>query len=96
MPTDTSAILTGVAGRDINAFRHLYQCYYKPLVLFALRYVEEVSAAEDMVEDVFVAMWENGTAFADKRALEGYLYNAVRNRCVDLLRRQGVHSRYAD
>lgn len=68
-------------GRSAEAvFR---QCY-RPLCLYALHYLHSVEEAEDVVQDCFVRMMEHGLP-AQPRA---YLYTAVRNACVDLLRRR--------
>ena len=60
--------------------------YYRPLCLYALHYLGEVDAAEDAVQESFTALWQQETAV---KSVKAWLYAAVRNRCIDTLRRSG-------
>ena len=44
---------------DKEAYRILFDLFYPALCLFAKRYVEERAVAEDLVQDVFVTLWES-------------------------------------
>lgn len=93
-PQENSIFLNGINCKDVNAYRLLYQRYYKPLVLFAMRFIDEQQVAEDVVEDVVVSIWENDHAFDSLISFEGYVYNAVRNRAINVLRHSDVHQKY--
>lgn len=61
----------------------VFQEYYRPLCLYAMHYLSgDVDAAEDVVQDCFVRLWQK-EADNDK----AFLYTAVRNACIDRLRR---------
>lgn len=62
----------------------LFRQYYRPLCLYALHYLGDVEAAEDAVQDCFVRLIETEGPPSNVRA---WLYAAVRNRCIDQLRR---------
>lgn len=81
---------------DVEAYRMLYQRFYKPLVLFALRFINEQMTAEDIVEDVIVGIWEKGISFENKTGFQSYLYNSVRNKCLNSIKRQNIEQRYAE
>lgn len=75
--------------------RELFRIHYKPLCLYALHYLKDAAAAEDVVQEAFTTWWQkrasrdgdsSQTAVKDARS---YLYAMVRNRCIDILRRQG-------
>ena len=71
-------------------FESLFSYNYRPLCIYALHYLSDVEAAEDVVQECFATLWEKlqqGTEIAN---LKSYLYTAVRNRCLDQLRRKGV------
>lgn len=65
---------------------YLYQEYYRPLVVWADTFLDDMGVAEDLVQDFFIRIWE-------KRMLEGlrsdnlkgYLYTGVRNRALNCL-----------
>ena len=61
--------------------QHLFDRYYRPLVLFADEFLKDSSAAEDLVQDFFVKLWEDDYLLkVAEGALGSYLYSAVRNR----------------
>ena len=73
-----------------NDFESLFRYNFRPLCIYALHYLSDVDQSEDVVQECFAALWEKlqqGTPVANRRA---YLYMAVKNRCLDLLRRKGV------
>lgn len=57
----------------------LYNAYYRALVVFSKQIVKDVNTAEDIVQDVFSALWEKKIAFENLSQFRVYLYNAVRN-----------------
>lgn len=60
-----------------------FQQYYRPLCLYAMHYLSgDVDRAEDVVQDCFVKLWQQEVS-NDK----SFLFTAVRNACIDLLRR---------
>ena len=64
----------------------LFRTYYRPLCLYALHYLGDPDAVEDVVQECFTAYWQLEKPAESARA---WLYAAVRNRCVDALRRSG-------
>ena len=48
----------GQRGGGKELFRELYEAYYAPLCLYAFRFVREMPAAEDIVADIFAALWD--------------------------------------
>ena len=62
-----------------------FRTYYRPLCLYALHYLKDVEATEDVVQDCFVRLLEADDKPCNQRA---WLFTAVRNRCIDLLRRR--------
>ena len=61
----------------------LFKAYYRPLCLYAMHYLAgNSSEAEDIVQECFVKLWQHIPV--QPRA---FLYTAVRNGCIDYLRR---------
>ena len=59
--------------------------FYKPLVIYAHRLLGNQADAEDAVQEIFIKFWQRDQ-FADIRSyLRSYLYNSVRNHCVNIL-----------
>ena len=62
---------------------HHFKTLYRPLCLYAAHYLSgDLDAAEDIVQDCFVKLWQHG---ADSP--KSFLYTAVRNASIDYLRR---------
>lgn len=62
----------------------LFRRHYRALCLYAVHFLHDLDAAEDLVQDSFVAYWEKGEIMASEQA---YLYRMVHNRCIDILRK---------
>ena len=68
--------------------RELFRLHYRPLCLYALHYLKDADAVEDVVQDAFTSWWQKSSPETVGN-IRSYLYTMVRNRCIDLLRRQG-------
>lgn len=79
-----------------ESFRLLYKEYYDSLVSFAESYVARRDIAEDIVQEIFVGLWEKEPRFFSKAALNTYLYTSVKNSALDFLKHQEVENRYAE
>lgn len=60
-----------------------FKMYFRQLCIYALHFVEDAGAAEDIVQDAFVALWQRKDEVRD---FKSYLYASVRNRCITFLR----------
>lgn len=72
---------------DIESFHNLHTFFYNQLVNFSYSYLKQLDAAEEVVDDVFVSLWEKRESLADIRNIKSYLYTCTRNRSLDLLRK---------
>jgi RNA polymerase sigma-70 factor (ECF subfamily) len=70
---------------DGAAFERLFREYYDALVAFAAGLLRAPDGADDIVCDVFTALWERRTTW-EPRSVRGYLYSAVRHRVYNALR----------
>jgi RNA polymerase sigma-70 factor (ECF subfamily) len=71
---------------DKGAFDDLFRRYYAPLCVHASRYVEDAEA-ENIVQDVFLYLWENRMRIEISTSLRSYLFTSVRNRALTFLGR---------
>lgn len=71
----------------------LFRKFYKPLVLYAWRYLEEKEEAEDVVQEVFVNFWNRMKQADVGNNTKAYLYHSTRNNCLNrIANRKGVRS----
>ena len=79
-------ILSVFQENEKKAFELLYDTYYEPLVLYANLFVENVEAAEDVVQDFFIGFWINKQFNALTTNLENYVYQSVRYKSLNHIR----------
>jgi RNA polymerase sigma-70 factor (family 1) len=70
---------------NISSFCSLYDQYFEPVCQFLEYYTRDVAAIEDVVQDVFVSLWENKD-YLEIQYVKTYLFNAARNRILNYLR----------
>lgn len=79
-------LLTKLRTREESAFKSLYTLYYADLRSWACHYIWNQEAAEDLVQDVFIKLYESAATIHVQGSLRSYLFSAVRNRCLNYLR----------
>lgn len=81
------AIVEQIKRGNENAFESLFKTYYTDLVGFGIKLVNSQPVAEELVQDVFVKLWELRTSLVLRYTLRSYLYAAVRNQALNYLKR---------
>ncbi len=76
-----------------TSFEALFRTYHSALCTFAYRYVLARDVAEELVQEVFLYVWEHELVWDDPSAAKSYLFTAVRNASLSYLRHQGVTKR---
>jgi RNA polymerase sigma-70 factor (ECF subfamily) len=86
---DDAESLTRIGRRDENAMEDIFRRYSGPVYSVALRVLHDTGQAEDVLQEVFLQLWRNPTAFdQDRGSLGAWLMVVARNRAIDLLRRR--------
>ncbi len=80
----TPNIVDGIVRSDLKCFRSLYDAYYSYLCGMAVSYIHDVEKARELVNDVFVRVWERRSQL--KHPPLPYLISGVRNACCNYLR----------
>ncbi|MEM7548602.1 MAG: RNA polymerase sigma-70 factor [Bacteroidota bacterium] len=75
---------------SIEDFETIYNHYYQRLLFFSKRFVDSTELAEEVVSDVFFKLWKKRREISISSSFQSYLYTAVRNRCLDYLRKAQV------
>jgi RNA polymerase sigma-70 factor (ECF subfamily) len=74
--------------------KQLFDEHFHKLVLSSLRFVNDYSQAEDIVQDVFVKVWQNIDQVRHVEDLKGYLFKAVRNSSMNFLRHIKIRQKF--
>lgn len=91
MNQDYNIILNN--GSRIN-FQKVFDQYFKSLVLFAERHLNNSEESESVTQDAFMALWENRSIFPDEISIKAYLYSTVRNKALNILKHQRIVNEY--
>ena len=81
--------------KEEAAFHDLFTRFRNYLVLFAMRRIEQLDVAEDIVQETFITIWENERMFNSYQGLKAYLYELVQNKCTNYLKHRQVEDKYA-
>ena len=81
-----------VPAGDERDFERLFREHYASLRDFAARYVSDPALAEEIVQDLFADLWARGQLARVRESVRAYLFTAVRNRALNLRKRQAMEA----
>lgn len=80
-------LLRKIAEGDEQAFRLLFDTYNRRLFSFAEGLLKSAADAEEVVQEIFTRVWLNRASFSQVENAGQYLYQMVRNRVIDQIRK---------
>jgi len=90
MANEKELLLKASAG-DRQAFAHLYTACFPGLFRFVHFATRSRTDAEEIIQDLFLKLWERRETLAGIRSLQDYLFIMARHRLFDLSKQQGTH-----
>lgn len=88
--------LERIRAGDERAFEEVFRAFVDPLFNFALSYVESSDIADEIVQDLFCALWAQRFTLDMPRGMRPYLFASVRNRALNVLRDRRVQMAMQD
>ncbi|WP_417370374.1 RNA polymerase sigma-70 factor [Gelidibacter japonicus] len=79
-------ILQEIRKKDEKVFKNLFDSHYEPLVLYANGYLFDIESSQDIVQNIFIYIWEHADTLNIKTSIKGYLYTMTRNKCLNYLK----------
>jgi RNA polymerase sigma-70 factor (ECF subfamily) len=86
--TSDEALVAQIAQRDKRALQTLYARHHVRIYRFALRFLNDEAAAEDIVSEVFIDVWRQAERFEGRSQVTTWLLAIARNKALSLLRRR--------
>jgi RNA polymerase sigma-70 factor (ECF subfamily) len=83
------ALIVRIAAGDKLAMRALFARHHVRLYRYALRFVRDRQLAEDLVSEVFLAVWRHAAMFEARSAASTWLLAIARFKALSFLRRRG-------
>ena len=93
--SDDITLLRRIARGDQRAFAVLFDRHWKVLYTKAVNILEDPDAAQDVVQDCFISLWEKSTHQSIEN-VGGYLYQSVRYACFMHLRSGAISQKHLD
>ncbi len=87
-------IINGLKQNNKLVFDYVFNYYYSSLCHFAVRFTNDKTAAEDIVQDFFVKLWLEHSQINVTSSLKAYLFTAIKNKCIDFQKHQKVETKY--
>jgi RNA polymerase sigma-70 factor (ECF subfamily) len=89
---ETDSLASRIRDGDRFAFRQFYNLYSRKVYGFALTYLKSKSEAEEIIQAVFVKIWETRTSIQDNLSLKSYLYKITVNHIYNYIKFKKVRS----
>lgn len=93
---DEAKLIEEIREGNTNAFETLFRNWHEPLCRYAFSLLKDEAQAEEIVQDVFVKVWEKRQEISIQTSAKAYLYRSVHNRCLNWIEHQKVKGNYRD
>lgn len=90
---DDKILLQFKAG-DVEAFRKIYDTFCDQLYRFAFSYLKDSFESQEIVQDVFLKIWEKRAELDVQKSLKSYLYRITVNKVFNELKHRIVRQKY--
>src|SRR5680860_1043579 len=80
-------LIRGLKNGEEGAYSHLVESYHHKLCVYASNLIHDDSAAEDIVQNVFVTIWKKRQILKDNFSIKNFLYRSVHNEFIDQYRK---------
>lgn len=91
---EEQAFIDQLNRKQPEAFRMLFCNYGRSLILYALGYHVDQDVAEDIVQEVFINLYEGKMFFSSPGYLRAFLYTSVRNSVLNYLKHKKIEQYY--
>jgi RNA polymerase sigma-70 factor (ECF subfamily) len=81
---------------DEQAFELLYYKYFRKLCAFTNKYLNDYEATQEVVQEVFFAVWKNRNSLNTDKSIIPYLFQLAKNKSLNVLRHSQVEDKYQD
>lgn len=72
--------------KKLTEYRSLFDALYPPLCLFANKYLNDMDTSKDIVQEVFIKIWEKKPELTNHNTTKAYFYTTVKNHCLNYLK----------
>jgi RNA polymerase sigma-70 factor (ECF subfamily) len=93
MKEDLKFLLQNVADGDEKEFRVLFDKFSSRVFVFAMKLTHSRSMAEEVVQEIFIKIWDHRNTLRDVEYFPSYLSVITRNHCFNVLKRMAIEAK---
>lgn len=93
---DNQKLAKQIKQGDIRAYELLFKAHYQALCNFANTYLNNIAESEDLVQEVFVKIWDKHNELNVTTSIKSYLFQAVKNSCFNHIKHQKVQRKHKE
>jgi RNA polymerase sigma-70 factor (ECF subfamily) len=93
---DEKNLLLAIKCDDPEAFKKIYQRYRLKVYYFSLRFLKNKEEAEEVVQEVFIKIWNNRKQINETLSFNSYLFTIAKNHIFNLNRNKLNHQAFID
>jgi RNA polymerase sigma-70 factor (ECF subfamily) len=94
VPKDEQQMIAEIRQGRRDTFREVFDAHYESLCRYAFTLLKDMNDAEDVVQAVFVKIWEKREEVEIRFALRAYLYKTVYHQCLNHLEHRVVRQKH--
>lgn len=87
-------IISAIREGNAAAFQHVFENCYEPLCAYAFTMLRNAAEAEDVVQSIFMKLWERRNELEIRQSVRSYLFRSVYNQCLNQIEHRAVISRH--
>lgn len=92
--SELNKLLKQIKVNDKDAINSIFLAYSKRLYNFAFAYLKTEGDSKDVVQDVFINLWNNRESLREDTNLEAYLFTITRNSVISIFRKKITEKEY--
>lgn len=96
MSNNDHKLIQGLVAGHESSYNTLFNEYYLVLSIYARKYLGDIDISKEIVQDMFVRLYESRHLLENVHSLKGYLYKSVRNSCLNYIKLNKIHNRHKE
>jgi RNA polymerase sigma-19 factor, ECF subfamily len=94
MSPEEIELLQSLKYGDEKSFKKIFEKHYRSLCITSMFFINDIDASEDIVQELFVKLWEQRVTLSINTSLKSYLNTAIKNSCKNYILHQKVKKKY--
>jgi RNA polymerase sigma-70 factor (ECF subfamily) len=89
-----NSIFEAIKKDDHGAYEMVFREYYRPMAAYAFRFLHNLTESENIVQDVFLRLWQKRREIMITSSLQNYLFRSVKNHCINYIEHEKIKTGY--